>query len=394
MRYTKIKITHPANQPNQPNQPNPPNPANQVKHNINSIMPKLSLCNPRDLLFLKTSINDYYFDNNNNHVTSLYDKNNKKYFLKKSSTNDDSFKKEIILTKLLSKGSSYTFDTFDTFISFMQNTSNKTDTTNTTNTTTDLQILENIILDTNDNFNSDGVVTFIEYNIDKVKQELYFITESNGDDLYDYVSSQYNQKIPEFECKIFFKQMVLLLLQLHKIGISHGDISTENYCINLNSVKLIDFGLALVSPKSKYFDAVNSLKLDNLIEIINTGTSGNDIICKIIATSEIVGKILYISPERHRAIFNKSASYSAFKDDIYSLGIILFSISTGCSLFDNKISWENKLEMIKDGSWYTSEDNIMSDLSDDCKHLIKNILKLEESRYSLEDILQHPWLNS
>ena len=68
---------------------------------------------------------------------------------------------------------------------------------------------------------------------------------------------------------------------------------------------------------------------------------------------------------------------------------------SGHTLFDNNISLETKLDMIKNDLWLEIYDkSILRHISNECKDLMKNILKPEANRYNLDKIMNHPWLNS
>ena len=351
----------------------------------------LTLINPSDLVYLSTPSRDYYYDENRFNVCSLYDKYEKKYFSKSGSIKDIYFIKELLLTKLLSSKGSISFDTFKKFIDKLAESS----TIKSTNKSTIKSIvkpIDNIKLDEFDNFDSDQIVTFAEFVIDPRIKKLYLITESNGIDFYDFLKSLPENKLNESECKIFFKEMIKILVQLHKIGIAHGDISIENFCIDIDDkIRLIDFEMALISSTSKYYRLINNNLLTKYIEIVTD--TDTDIICKI-SSFKTIGKRAFVSVERQHANTDYSKSYSAYKDDIFSMGVILFSMLTGHTLFDNNISLEKKLDMINNDLWLEKYDKtILGDISDECKDLIKNILKPETNRYNLDQIMYHRWLD-
>ena len=355
----------------------------------------LTLINPSDLVYLSTSERDYYYDELRFNVCSLYDKQEKKYFSKSGSIKDIYFIKELLLTKLLSSKGSVSFDAFNKFINKLSIKSTETS-TDKPSIKSIFKPIDNIKLDEIDKFDSDQIVTFAEFVIDARIKKLYLITESNGLDFFDFLDSLSDNKLDEAECKIFFKEMVKILAQLHKIGIAHGDISIENFCIDIDDkIRLIDFEMALISPTSKYYRLINNNLQTKYIEIVTDTVTDTttDIICKI-SSFKTVGKRAFVSPERQHANTDNSKSYSAYKDDIFSMGVILFSMLTGHTLFDNNISLEKKLDMINNDLWLEKYDKtILGDISDECKDLMKNILKPETNRYNLDQIMNHPWLD-
>ena len=104
------------------------------------------------------------------------------------------------------------------------------------------------------------------------------------------------------EYKLYIaREVVEGLIAVHKLEISHGDITPDNIIVNGKMVILIDFGIAV--------DEYSSIK--------NMDTS-------------LMGKPVYMSPEQCAGIRIDE------KSDIYSLGIILFLMFHGTPPFTAK----------------------------------------------------------
>ena len=123
-----------------------------------------------------------------------------------------------------------------------------------------------------------------------------------GGDLFDFITKNPNGKLDDINVIDIFIQILNALNYLHnEVYICHRDIKPENFLITINEqnrpiVKLIDFGLA---------------------QYINRGHKMRG----------KIGTIMYMAPE-----ILKKEPYDE-KVDIWSTGIILYNMITGCSPF-------------------------------------------------------------
>ena len=191
-----------------------------------------------------------------------------------------------------------------------------------------------------------GICKFIDFIKDMTSY--YLVTEyCGGGELYDFIITHH--PVEEKLAKKFFKQIVLILSYIHSKGICHRDLKPENLLLTeSNTIKLIDFGLSSESS-----------------------------IC-----TDKVGSPIYVAPE---TLFNDT--YDGKIADIWSLGVVLYTLVTG------QIPWDYKnekamYEQIKNGDYY-----LPNGLSKDCLNLIKSILNPNpKHRITLERILAHEWL--
>ena len=103
------------------------------------------------------------------------------------------------------------------------------------------------------------------------------------------------------------------LAAAHKAGIIHRDIKPQNIMVTANSnAKVADFGIARVAKD---------------------GT---------ITTGDSMGSVQYFSPEQARG------GYIDHKTDIYSLGIVMYEMATGCLPFDGENAVAVALQHIND----------------------------------------------
>lgn len=245
-------------------------------------------------------------------------------------------------------------------------------------------------------------------------EKTYLIMKYSGEDLCDHISN-IGDRMHESYAKNIFKHIVLAIKTLHNIGIAHGDLSPENICIvNPNDKKnvniyLIDYEFTLVHRRSPYYHLISNCIGHNertivcdTIKINNDYTS--QLITKLkpyVTIKHIYGKQYYISPERINAHFesikeqtSKRSYYCSYKDDIYALGIILFTMLSGQLPYQCPIKSDHGYNAIISGLWKKSivYDGFTKNNSYDAVDLIDRILKPEKHRLSLDQILNHRWL--
>ncbi|CAJ0755547.1 16629_t:CDS:10 [Entrophospora sp. SA101] len=143
-------------------------------------------------------------------------------------------------------------------------------------------------------------ILFLDYNS---FQNIEFIDEyANNGNLCDYLKSNFT--IMDWNIKLkFAKQIASAVRYLHENKIVHRDLHSKNILIHNGNIKICDFGIS------------KSL-LDPSIE-----------------SSKRLGTIRYSDPE----YLNNAENYSRNeKSDIYSIGVLLWEISSGHAPFANK----------------------------------------------------------
>jgi serine/threonine protein kinase len=171
-----------------------------------------------------------------------------------------------------------------------------------------------------------------------------------GGDLFDYII--HHDKIDEALAAFLFKQIVEAVGYCHSRGVAHRDLKPENILIDRFPVlKVADFGLC---------GFVNSTVL----------------------MSTFCGSPHYCAPE-----CLAKRDYSGPASDVWSLGIILYSMVTG----DKPWKYANLSQMVTEimAANYTIPDFV----SPDCQDLIGRMLRATpEQRLTCEGILEHPWM--
>ena len=167
-----------------------------------------------------------------------------------------------------------------------------------------------------------------------------------------------HKKISEEEASLILRQVLSAVAYLHNNQICHRDIKPENIMLSkeddLNSIKIIDFGLSAQNFDSLY-------------------------------NSDYCGTFIYMAPEE---IERKSYYLSV---DIWSIGILMYMLlNKGEHPFykkgDSKEEFIKKLKAIKELKF----NNKMSYMA---MHLLKKLLEpLPLKRYKANDALKHPWI--
>lgn len=199
------------------------------------------------------------------------------------------------------------------------------------------------------------------------KQKIYFevMEYAENGELKDYVINT-NSRIPEkISAKIFY-QIVSVVKYLHENNITHCDIKPENVLMCKNFIpKLNDFGF------SHHFEESNSEKNWTLYNF--------------------AGSVQYSGPEVRRAF---TRGYDPVKNDIYSLGMLLFVITVGDFPFQKASFSDEKYKYLIKKNYGCFWDYFKElNLSEEFKDLINNLICITPNlRIGIDKILEHPWV--
>ena len=131
--------------------------------------------------------------------------------------------------------------------------------------------------------------------IDTSKYVILIMEYVGGGSLHGYLKMHSNRRLEDNEAKRVFKQVVEGIRYCHNRCITHRDIKLENLLLDENrNIKIIDFGFSTCIPNDKRIK----------------------IFC---------GTPSYMGPE----IVNKT-EYCGPPADIWALGVLLFTILSGC----------------------------------------------------------------
>nr|AZI15634.1 PAR-1 [Auanema rhodensis] len=190
------------------------------------------------------------------------------------------------------------------------------------------------------------------YQVMETEQTLYLVLEyASGGEVFDYLVAHGRMK--EKEARAKFRQIVSAVQYLHSKNIIHRDLKAENLLLdNDMNIKIADFGF------SNQFSIGNKL----------------DTFC---------GSPPYAAPELFQG-----KKYDGPEVDVWSLGVILYTLVSGSLPFDGQNLKELRERVLR-GKY-----RIPFYMSTDCENLLKKFLVLNPARRgTLETIMKDRWMN-
>ncbi|XP_027202280.2 LOW QUALITY PROTEIN: maternal embryonic leucine zipper kinase-like [Dermatophagoides pteronyssinus] len=185
--------------------------------------------------------------------------------------------------------------------------------------------------------------------------DIYLVLEyCSGGELFDYLIAK--RRLTETEVRVIMKDLFKVLLYIHNRGFAHRDLKPENILFDQNhKIKLIDFGLAANSSKNKA-----------ALSFLQT----------------CCGSPAYAAPELLRGL-----TYSGPAVDVWSAGILLYSLLVGQLPFDDD-NINNLYKKIQDGRFMMPQW-----LSADVRDLIASMLRSNPAdRITVAKALDHRWI--
>ena len=198
--------------------------------------------------------------------------------------------------------------------------------------------------------NHKNIIKYFEH----FETEKYFcivMENISGGNLLNAINKM--SKFSEPMVKNIFKQLIQTIKYLHNMDIVHRDIKPDNILLELdNTIKLCDFGVS------------KQIKKGQLL-------------------TDSCGTPAFIAPE-----ILKDEPYDPFITDIWSSGVVLYIIVSGFFPFRGINEAELRKNILR-GNYPE-----LFDISDNLKDLINKMLEINpEKRISVDEILNHPWLN-
>ncbi|XP_040902280.1 MAP/microtubule affinity-regulating kinase 4 isoform X2 [Toxotes jaculatrix] len=200
------------------------------------------------------------------------------------------------------------------------------------------------------NLNHPNIVQLFE--VLETEKTLYLIMEyASGGEVFDYLVAHGRMK--EKEARAKFRQIVSAVHYCHQKNIVHRDLKAENLLLDADSnIKIADFGF------SNEFTAGSKL----------------DTFC---------GSPPYAAPELFQG-----KKYNGPEVDIWSLGVILYTMVSGSLPFDGQNLKELRERVLR-GKY-----RVPFYMSTDCEGILRRFLVLNPTkRCSLEQIMKDKWIN-
>ncbi|XP_073727323.1 serine/threonine-protein kinase MARK2 isoform X7 [Misgurnus anguillicaudatus] len=190
------------------------------------------------------------------------------------------------------------------------------------------------------------------FEVIETEKTLYLVMEyASGGEVFDYLVAHGRMK--EKEARAKFRQIVSAVQYCHQKCIVHRDLKAENLLLDADmNIKIADFGFS------------NEFILGNKL----------DTFC---------GSPPYAAPELFQG-----KKYDGPEVDVWSLGVILYTLVSGSLPFDGQNLKELRERVLR-GKY-----RIPFYMSTDCENLLKKFLILNPTkRGSLEQIMKDRWMN-
>uniref|UniRef100_A0A8C4VEQ1 Serine/threonine-protein kinase MARK1 n=1 Tax=Gopherus evgoodei TaxID=1825980 RepID=A0A8C4VEQ1_9SAUR len=190
------------------------------------------------------------------------------------------------------------------------------------------------------------------FEVIETEKTLYLVMEyASGGEVFDYLVAHGRMK--EKEARAKFRQIVSAVQYCHQKYIVHRDLKAENLLLDADmNIKIADFGFS------------------------NEFTVGNKL-------DTFCGSPPYAAPELFQG-----KKYDGPEVDVWSLGVILYTLVSGSLPFDGQNLKELRERVLR-GKY-----RIPFYMSTDCENLLKKLLVLNPiKRGSLEQIMKDRWIN-
>ncbi|PAA75466.1 hypothetical protein BOX15_Mlig033376g2 [Macrostomum lignano] len=190
------------------------------------------------------------------------------------------------------------------------------------------------------------------YEVITTERTLYLVMEyASGGEVFDYLVAHGRMK--EKEARVKFRQIVSAVQYCHQKRIVHRDLKAENLLLDSDlNIKIADFGFSNEYNPGQRLDT-------------------------------FCGSPPYAAPELFQG-----KKYEGPEVDVWSLGVILYTLVSGSLPFDGQNLKELRERVLR-GKY-----RIPFYMSTDCESLLKRMLVLNPTkRHTLEGVMHDRWMN-
>lgn len=190
------------------------------------------------------------------------------------------------------------------------------------------------------------------YEVIETPKMLYLVMEyASGGEVFDYLVI--HGKLKEKDARLKFRQILSAVHYLHRNMIVHRDLKAENLLLDVNlNIKIADFGFC------------NEFSFNHKL----------DTFC---------GSPPYAAPELFLG-----QKYTGPEVDVWSLGVVLYTLISGSLPFDANNMKELKERVIR------GKFRIPFYMSTDCENLLRKMLVVNPAkRLTLDEIIKYNWVN-
>jgi serine/threonine protein kinase len=197
-----------------------------------------------------------------------------------------------------------------------------------------------------------------------------------------FVPEERKRGLGDKEARVLFRQFLSGLHFLHQTGVAHLDIKPDNVLRAKNGeLKITDFGMSQIVAQ-------------NVLVSAKSGSSPSP--ATPIKLSGRPGTLRYMPPEVFACESDEEEKkWNPFLADVWSSGLLLFIMLVGFPPFELPSPSDGRFKYIMDGKLASllSHWGRLNDVDPQALDLLEHMLAPAERRFSLEQVLAHPWVS-
>ena len=205
----------------------------------------------------------------------------------------------------------------------------------------------------------------VDYTMDERTNRLLMLMELGEIDLRTYMRE--NPNMNDLQILYFLQQMLMLLQQIHQMGIIHTDIKPQNFMLYHGKLRIIDFGIAQHTISE---------------EVTSINYFG------------VAGTVKYMAPEMIGTVMGLTRNKKVHRvSDLWAIGIIGYEMVTG----QCPIPFEQHRAQGYNYSWFVNHEYTINwniKCSKALRDILQGLLEHDDTkRKSMFDIINYPGFN-